>query len=40
MLTLLALAARKRHVVGSYHDEAVGVLDKDASRRLAVTRGP
>jgi organic hydroperoxide reductase OsmC/OhrA len=38
MLTFLALAARKRYVVDSYRDEAVGVLDKDAGGRLAVTR--
>ncbi len=38
MLTFLAIAARKRHVVDSYRDEAVGVLAKDAAGRLAVTR--
>lgn len=38
MLTFLAIAARKRHVVDSYHDEAVGVLEKDATGRLAITR--
>jgi organic hydroperoxide reductase OsmC/OhrA len=38
MLTFLAIAARKRYVVDGYHDEAVGVLAKDAAGRLAVTR--
>src|SRR4051794_7927402 len=38
MLTFLALAAKKRYVVDDYHDEAVGVLDKDAAGHLAVTR--
>lgn len=38
MLTFLAVAARKRYVVDDYHDEAVGVLEKDAQGRLAITR--
>ena len=38
MLTFLAIAARNRLVVDGYHDEAVGVLDKDASGSLAITR--
>jgi organic hydroperoxide reductase OsmC/OhrA len=38
MLTFLALAARKRLVVDRYDDDAVGVLEKDAGGRLAVTR--
>jgi organic hydroperoxide reductase OsmC/OhrA len=38
MLTFLAIAARKRLVVDGYHDEAVGVLAKDAAGRLAMTR--
>jgi organic hydroperoxide reductase OsmC/OhrA len=38
MLTFLAIAARKRYVVDSYQDEAVGVLAKDADGRLAITR--
>ena len=38
MLTFLAIAARKRYVVDGYHDEAVGVLAKDAAGRLAMTR--
>ena len=37
MLTFLAIAARKKYVVDSYHDEAVGILAKDAAGRLAVT---
>lgn len=38
MLTFLAIAARKRYVVDSYHDEAVGVLSKDSAGRLAITK--
>ena len=38
MLTFLALASRKRYVVDSYKDQAVGVLDKDPAGHLAMTR--
>ena len=38
MLTFLAIASRKRLVLDGYHDDAVGILDKDASGRLAITR--
>ena len=38
MLTFLAVAARRKYVVDNYHDEAVGVLAKDAGGRLAITR--
>jgi organic hydroperoxide reductase OsmC/OhrA len=38
MLTFLAIAARKRLVVESYEDEAVGWLEKNEEGRLAVTR--
>lgn len=38
MLTFLALCARKRIVVESYEDAAVGHLDKNAQGKLAVTR--
>ncbi len=38
MLTFLAVAARRKFVVDAYHDEAVGVLEKDAEGRLAITR--
>jgi len=38
MLTFLALAARKRLVVESYEDDAVGVMEKNADGKLAVTR--
>jgi organic hydroperoxide reductase OsmC/OhrA len=38
MLTFLAIAARKKLVVDSYRDEAVGVLAKNAEGRLAITR--
>jgi organic hydroperoxide reductase OsmC/OhrA len=38
MLTFLAMAARKRYVVDRYRDQAVGVLGKDPSGRLAMTR--
>jgi organic hydroperoxide reductase OsmC/OhrA len=38
MLTFLAIACKKRYVVDGYRDEAVGVLEKDAGGRLAITR--
>jgi organic hydroperoxide reductase OsmC/OhrA len=38
MLTFLTLAAKKRYVVDSYNDPAVGVLDTDAEGHLAMTR--
>jgi organic hydroperoxide reductase OsmC/OhrA len=38
MLTFLAIAARKRLVVDSYCDAAVGYLEKNSSGKLAVTR--
>ncbi|ODT98305.1 MAG: osmotically inducible protein OsmC [Planctomycetes bacterium SCN 63-9] len=38
MLTFLAIAAKKRYVVDSYNDRAVGILDKDAAGNLAVTK--
>ncbi|MCC7257042.1 MAG: OsmC family protein [Gammaproteobacteria bacterium] len=38
MLTFLAIAARKKLVVASYEDRAVGHLETDAEGRLAVTR--
>jgi organic hydroperoxide reductase OsmC/OhrA len=38
MLTFLAIASRKRFVLDGYHDEAVGVLEKDAAGRLAINR--
>ncbi|MCC6640203.1 MAG: OsmC family protein [Deltaproteobacteria bacterium] len=38
MLTFLAIAARKRLVVDSYGDDAVGYLEKNADGKLAVTR--
>jgi len=38
MLTFLAIAARSKIVVESYTDEAVGILEKNADDRLAMTR--
>jgi organic hydroperoxide reductase OsmC/OhrA len=38
MLTFLAMAARSRYVVDRYRDHAVGVLGKDSSGHLAMTR--
>lgn len=38
MLTLLAIAAKHKLVLESYDDEAVGVLEKNAEGRLAITR--
>ena len=38
MLTFLAVAAKKRLVVDSYDDEAVGFLEKNENGKLAITR--
>src|SRR6266481_2687869 len=38
MLWFLSLAARRGLVVDGYHDEAVGVMSKDASGKPAITR--
>lgn len=38
MLTFLAIAAGKRLVIDSYEDDAVGVLEKNADGKLAITR--
>ena len=38
LLTLLAVAAKKRLVVDSYVDDAVGVMEQNAEGKLAVTR--
>lgn len=38
MLTFLAIASRKRHVVDRYDDEATGILAKNPDGRLAITR--
>jgi organic hydroperoxide reductase OsmC/OhrA len=38
MLTFLAIACKKRFVVDSYRDQAVGLLDKDSSGRLAIVK--
>jgi organic hydroperoxide reductase OsmC/OhrA len=38
MLTFLAIAARKRLVVESYSDAAVGFLEKNEAGKLAITR--
>ena len=38
MLTFLAIAARRRLVVDSYTDSAVGYLEKNDQRKLSVTR--
>ena len=38
MLTFLAIASRKRLVVDSYDDDAVGIMEKNAQGKLAVTR--
>jgi organic hydroperoxide reductase OsmC/OhrA len=37
MLTFLAIAAKKRLVVDSYEDHAVGVMAKNAAGKLAIT---
>src|SRR5271166_802452 len=38
MLTFLAIAARKRMVVDSYVDQAVGILAKGGAGKLAITK--
>jgi organic hydroperoxide reductase OsmC/OhrA len=38
MLTFLAVAARKQFVVDRYSDHAVGFLEKNQDRKLAITR--
>ena len=38
MLSFLYIAAKRRFLVESYRDEAVGVLAKDSSGKLAMTR--
>ena len=38
MLSFLAIASKKRYVVDGYRDEAVGILEKDASGNLAITK--
>jgi organic hydroperoxide reductase OsmC/OhrA len=38
MLTFLAIAARKRHIVDAYVDQAVGILAKNAAGNLAITK--
>ncbi|NNE06252.1 MAG: OsmC family peroxiredoxin [Xanthomonadales bacterium] len=38
MLTFLAICARKRLVVNSYNDSAVGFLEKNERGKLAITR--
>src|SRR5215469_10980320 len=37
MLTLLAVAAKKRFVLDEYADEAVGLMEKNSEGRLAIT---
>jgi organic hydroperoxide reductase OsmC/OhrA len=38
MLTFLAIACKKRFVLDEYTDEAVGIMEKNAEGRLAITR--
>jgi len=38
MLWFLAIAAKRKFVVDSYIDSAVGTLEKDADSKLAITR--
>ena len=38
MLTFLALCTKERLVVESYEDDAVGLLEKNADGKMAVTR--
>ena len=38
MLTFLALAAREGFVVEDYDDDAVGYMERNAEKRIAITR--
>jgi organic hydroperoxide reductase OsmC/OhrA len=38
MLTFLSLAARDGFVVDEYRDEAVGLMERNADKRIAITR--
>jgi organic hydroperoxide reductase OsmC/OhrA len=38
MLTFLSLAARDGFVVDDYRDEALGVMERNADKRIAITR--
>ena len=38
MLFFLSIAARRGHVIDSYEDQAIGLLDKDADGRAALVR--
>ncbi|HEY8520316.1 MAG TPA: OsmC family protein [Gammaproteobacteria bacterium] len=38
MLTFLAVAAKRKLSLDAYEDDAVGVLEKDAAGKLAITR--
>jgi len=38
MLTFLAIASKKRFTVDAYRDQAVGILGKDQTGRLAMTK--
>ena len=38
MLTFLAIASRQKYVVDEYRDQAIGILEKDAAGRLAITK--
>jgi organic hydroperoxide reductase OsmC/OhrA len=38
MLTFLAIAAKRKFSLDSYSDDAVGIMEKNAAGRLAITR--
>jgi organic hydroperoxide reductase OsmC/OhrA len=38
MLSFLAIASRRRHVVDSYDDDAIGYLEENAEGKLVMTR--
>lgn len=38
MLTFLAIAARKRYIVDSYADDAMGHLEENSAAKLSITR--
>ncbi|MGF1761781.1 OsmC family protein [Aliivibrio kagoshimensis] len=38
MLVFLAIAAKRRYVIDSYEDKAVGIMEADADGRVAITK--
>ena len=38
MLVFLSIAAKRRYLIDSYADKAIGVMDKDSDERLSMTK--